>query len=73
MRTKYACVDGTCLQNAAGAYASRAACEAACAKPPKPPGPSSGDSNIGIIIGASLGGLVVIVGSIMLAKKFKKK
>lgn len=73
VRTKYACVDGTCLQNAAGAYASRAECEAACAKPPKPPGPSGGDSNIGIIIGASLGGLVVIVGSIMLAKKFKKK
>jgi hypothetical protein len=74
VQTRYACVDGTCLQNAAGAYASKPECEAACAKVPNPPGPSGGgDSNIGIIIGASLGGLVVIVGSIMLAKKFKKK
>ena len=71
VQTKYACVDGICLQNAAGAYSSKTACLASgCAKPP--PAPDS-DSNIGIIIGASLGGLVVIVGSIMLAKKFKKK
>lgn len=71
VQTKYACVDGTCLQNAAGAYSSKTACLASgCAK--RPPVPA-GDSNMGVIIGASLGGLVLVVGGIMLAKKFKKK
>lgn len=71
VQTKYACVDGSCVPNAAGAYSSKTACLASgCAKPPPAP---AGDSNIGVIIGASLGGLVLVVGGIMLAKKFKKK
>lgn len=35
----YDCVNFTCLRRKGGAYKSKAACSAACKKPPEPPGP----------------------------------
>ena len=68
VQSKYACVDGSCVPNAAGAFTSQALCESAGCYPPAPP---PGGSSIGVIIGASVGGLVLVVGGVMLARRMK--